>query len=298
MIFGVETVIFREIGLQDFNGLSLEDYVSLDLISILFKFKVLGSHLSSNSSVFLPLNPSFLSFNLILHSLLNGSISGLNHVLMDDLCILESVLDNIVRSSDCCKIFLKEVYNLVHKPWHNFLLHVSYSWCNKYSTIGKLLDGLLSDSSKVVLSEVSCSDLLMGTLLLLLPLFVLNISSLNFLSVSLLCGLVSLSYDEFSVHNFIILFLLGFYNVELSLFKNLHTGLFKSLVDQNIQHRLNFRIEIKQFFIALNNLSGFAVLLCWHPWLEEWYRRSIEVEFSGDTNFIFRWLISQDLFVR
>jgi hypothetical protein len=47
MLFSVETMIFNKVSLLDLNCLTFKDNVSLNLISLLLKFKIFGSNLSS-----------------------------------------------------------------------------------------------------------------------------------------------------------------------------------------------------------------------------------------------------------
>ena len=51
--------------------------------------------------------------------------------------------------------------------------------------------------------------------------------------------------------------------------------------------------------VAIIDLCCFAILFCWHLWLEERDRWSIEVELSGNSCLLSRWLVSQlfDIFI-
>jgi len=131
----------------------------------------------------------------------------------------------------------------------------------------------------------------MSILSLLLSCFLLYSSSVDLLVESEFGSFVSLCFDQFSVSNLFILFLLLFHNSVLFFFKNLHSGLIKGFFTKNIKHRFNFSIKIEQCHVTFVNLCGFAAVFWRHAWLEQRYWRSVKIELCCDTNLSFRRLV-------
>lgn len=113
----------------------------------------------------------------------------------------------------------------------------------------------------------------------------------------MLSSFVALGLDQLCVSNLLVLLRLLLNYGELVFFKNFHARLVKSLLDKNIEHGLNFLVEIKKFVIAIVDLGRFTVFLGGHTRLEKWDWGSVEVELCGDTNFGFIGLISKVLLV-
>jgi len=78
-------------------------------------------------------------------------------------------------------------------------------------------------------------------------------------------------------------------------FDHFHSCLLKSLETEDVKHRFDLSIEVEKLGISVIDLSGLAVLLCWHLWLEEGHRGSIKIEFSSDAHFLSRRLICEVL---
>ena len=78
-------------------------------------------------------------------------------------------------------------------------------------------------------------------------------------------------------------------------FNHLHSCLLESLETEDVKHRFDLSIEVEKLGISVIDLSGLAVLLCWHLWLEEGHRGSIEIELCSDAHFLSGRLISEVL---
>ena len=137
--------------------------------------------------------------------------------------------------------------------------------------------------------------LLMSKLTLCLSGLLLVCSALTFSIDTSFCSLESLCFDQLSVSDFFIFFLLCLHDREFVFFKHFHASLFKCFQAEHIEHRLNFLIEIKQLNIGIEDLRSLAILLCWHLWLEERDGGSVEIELSGNAHLLSRWLICQVL---
>jgi len=90
--------------------------------------------------------------------------------------------------------------------------------------------------------------------------FVLDGSSIHLLFASLLSSLESLCNHKLGVDNLFVLFLLRSHNFKLSFFQDFHPSLLQSLAAENVKHRLDFLIEVKEFVVTREDLSSFAVL--------------------------------------
>ncbi len=89
--------------------------------------------------------------------------------------------------------------------------------------------------------------------------------------------------DELSVADFFVLFLLSFDDSHLFFLKDFHASLLKSAFTKDVEHGLNFGIEIEQLWITIVNLSRLAAVCRWHARVEQWYRRPVKIEFCEDT---------------
>lgn len=193
MFLAIEAVVLNEIGFQDLNCLSLEDDVSLDLVSVLLQFQVLGTDLPCQTPVFLPLDFGFFSFNLVNFGLFNVCISFLDDILVNSLSIIDAKLYYFARSLDGSLILMQKINNLIEKPRQHLLLNMLDLWSDNYTLAGQFLNGLLSNSRKVVFGEATGCYLLMSTLLLFLSCSILDLAPLNLFLISLFRGLVPLS---------------------------------------------------------------------------------------------------------
>ena len=135
--------------------------------------------------------------------------------------------------------------------------------------------------------------LFVSSLSLFLPCLLLNLASIQLLLSSGLSSLKSLGFNKLCVSDFFVLFLLLLHNSELFLFKGHHPSLLKGLGDQNVKHRFDFSVEVKQIRVLIVNLGCLAVFLRRHLRLEERNGWSVKVELSSNSFLTLRWLISQ-----
>ena len=93
-------------------------------------------------------------------------------------------------------------------------------------------------------------------------------SALFFLVDAGFRSLEPLCLDQFCVSDFLVFFLLSLHSGQFLFLEHLHSGLFERLEAENVEHGLDLLVKIKQFYIRIEYLRRFAVLLRWHLGLE------------------------------
>lgn len=131
--------------------------------------------------------------------------------------------NNCVGALSCGFILLEELYDLTHKPWHNFLLDGLLLWSSEDAHARQLAESILSNATQVVFGELPSIKLLMGCLSLEFPVLILDLSSLFLLLASLFSGLKSLGCYKLGVYHLLVHFLLALYDGELMFFEDLHS---------------------------------------------------------------------------
>ena len=135
--------------------------------------------------------------------------------------------------------------------------------------------------------------LLMSHLTLNFSCLLLDSSSFDFSSDSAFSCLKSLCFNQLCISYLLVFFLLFFHDLKLLFLEDFHACLVKCLKNKNVQHWFNLNIEIKEISICFTDLCVFAVFLWRHLWLEEWDRRSIKIELSGNSNLVSGWLVCE-----
>ena len=147
----------------------------------------------------------------------------------------------------------------------------------------------------MLLSEDSGNILLVGGLPLLLACLLLDLSAVELLLPANLGCFQALSLDKFGVPDLLVLLLLVLHDPQFLIFQDEHACLLQSLPHEDIEHGLNFRVEIKEVGVLIKDLGVLAVFFERHAWLEEGDRRTIEIEFGSDAFFSLGRLICEKL---
>ena len=77
----------------------------------------------------------------------------------------------------------------------------------------------------------------------------------DFISNTLLSSFKSLSFNQFSVSDLLIVFRLLLYDSKLMFFEDLHLGLIECFFNQNVEHGLNLLIKVEKFIVTVVDLS-------------------------------------------
>ena len=137
----------------------------------------------------------------------------------------------------------------------------------------------------------------MGGLPLLLASLLLDLSAVELLLPANLSCLKALSFDKFGIPDLFVLLLLILHDPQFLIFQDKHACLLQSFPHKDIEHGLNFCIEIKEIWVLVKDLGVLAVFFEGHAWLEEGDRRAIEIEFGSYTLFSLRGLVCEKLHI-
>lgn len=219
----IKTVWLDQVLLKNTNNITLKDNPAVNVILEFLKGLILLSLFPGKLSLLLPYFLLSGGLDLIKFSLSNSIIFSLNYGFMLVLGINNTISNNGLRTFGCGFTLLKEVHDLTHQPWHNFLLDGLLLWGSEDTHTRKLAESFLSDTTEVVFGELSGVKLLMGCLSLQFSVLILDLSSLFLLFASLLSSLESLSCYKLGIYHFLVHFLLALNDGELMFFKDLHS---------------------------------------------------------------------------
>lgn len=192
---------------------------------------------------------------------------------------------------------VEEIHHLSNQPRHHTLVQRLSNRLNQVPLINQRFQRVFSQPDQVLLSEDPGDILLMCGFPLFLSGLLLYLPPIQFFLAPDLGGLEPLRLDELSVPYLLVLLLLVLHDPQLLVFEHEHARLLKRLPHEHVQHRLDFRVEVEQFRVLLEDLSALAVFFLGHLRLEKGHRRTVQVKLRRHTFFFLRWLICQDLHV-
>jgi hypothetical protein len=146
------------------------------------------------------------------------------------------------------------------------------------------LDSFLAESSQVTLGNNTTHMLLVSCFLLTLAGLLLNATTRNFSSNAGLSSLKALSFNKLGIANFLIFLGLKLDYGKFTFFEDFHTCLFKSLLNEDIEHRFNFLVEVEKLVVTIVNLGTFATFFGGHTRLEQRHWRAIKIKFCSDAD--------------
>ena len=114
---------------------------------------------------------------------------------------------------------------------------------------------------------------------------------------SCLFCLKTLSFVKLSISYCEVFLILSSNYSKLILFEYFHLCLIEGLLNQDVEHRFDFCVEIKKLVVAIIDLSRFAKILWGHSWLEQRHGWSIQVELSCNSDFKLLRLVREVFFV-
>ena len=180
----------------------------------------------------------------------------------------DTEIDDLISDDGSCFSISCKALFLVHEPRQDVCVEIAFErWLHK-AHVAQCLNSALFQSDHVLLADDACNVLLVSIFALLLTSLLLNSTPILLGFEASLCCLETLGFNQFSVADLLILFLLLLHDVQLSLFKHFHACLLKRFLTQHVQHGLNFRIEIKELCLIFIDVGLLAVLLSWHFRLE------------------------------
>ena len=148
--------------------------------------------------------------------------------------VLNTINDYSLSPLLYCFVFIDEVANLTHEPWHNLLMHRSASWWNQYTLGAELAHCIFTKSWHPLFGKYASIYLFMCRLFLLLSCLILQLSPLSFFLASQLSSFVPLGYYQLCVDNFLVFLLLTLNNCLFSFFQNFHSRLLECLLAEHV----------------------------------------------------------------
>ena len=249
---------------------------------------------SSSGFTLLLIDFSLLGVSL---GLLLGIFTSLESSSVLVLGVDDTINDDNLSSRVDSLIFIKVSEDLIEQPGGDLLSESPSGGLDKDALSGKVRESQLPQATKVALGNLLSIKFLMGSLSLLLSGFVLPVPSLSLFLASLFSGLVPLGDDELGVDSLLVLLLLPLDGVDLELLLDLHLGLLECLLAEDVEHRLDLSIEVKQTRVTFIDLSLLAVSRLGHLGVEHGNWRPVHVELSGVTGLLLWRLIGEDLLV-
>lgn len=191
------------------SGVGVHDELLADFLLHRFLLLVLSAFLTSSSSVLLSLLVVFLSLLFVELGLSKGLFASLHGIFV----VFGSLLDTDIEHESSDRFNTDGIahvsINALVEPWDNVTTDLTLEGLLHKRQVSHVAENSLAHASHAIFSHYAADVFLMSSLALSFSSFLLDGSSLSFLFDSQFSSFESLSLDQLSVTDLLVLLLLG-----------------------------------------------------------------------------------------